>query len=305
MPLISVIIPTFNGSKYIVETIKSVLAQDLNDYEIIIIDDGSTDNTVELIQNLSPKISVVKQKNKGIAEARNRGISLATGKYIAFLDHDDVLHPEKLSAQLLCFKNNPDAGVIFGNFRRWYGGDENEFFGSKLNPDLINSELSGWIYHKFLLTNWVLFSSALFKSEVIQDIGLFNSELPPSDDWDYAVRVSRKYKFYKMKQEVVLYRTHDNQTSRKVILINSEAEFRDKIIKQYGKVGTHGETISDQELSYRNFKSHFDFGLSHYLNGDARIATKSFYHAILYRPFFIKSYIFLGSSLIKLLINRK
>jgi glycosyltransferase involved in cell wall biosynthesis len=108
-PLVSVIIPTYNRAWSIKESIDSVLSQDFNDFELIVIDDGSTDHTIEILNSYGKDIFVIHQRNQGVSSARNRGLMKASGSFIAFLDSDDLWLPGKLSLQVDYFNSNPTA----------------------------------------------------------------------------------------------------------------------------------------------------------------------------------------------------
>src|SRR5210317_1951921 len=110
-PLVSVIIPTYNRGWILAEAIDSVLAQDFKDYELIVVDDGSTDNTREILGRYGRDIVVLAQSNQGVSAARNRGIAACTGKFVAFLDSDDLWLPQKLSRQVNFFNSNTDARI--------------------------------------------------------------------------------------------------------------------------------------------------------------------------------------------------
>jgi len=297
---ISIIMPTYNGSKYVIETIESVLNQTFQNFELIIIDDGSTDNTVELISNLSPKIRLICQENKGIAQARNTGLESASGEYIAFIDHDDIWHPEKLSLQVAYLENNQQVGVVYSSYIRWKSTKPYPFEVKHIDSKL-DDELSGWIYHHLLLINRVLFTTALFRASICNKVGEFSSKLPPSDDWDYAVRASRVCKFAKISMSLALYRVHENQTSRKISSVNSEAEYRKIAISKYGLLSPNGEKVDKKSLKKRFFKNHFDFGYLHYHHpkGQKKLALSAFVKAIKYNPLNIKSYIFMLLTLLR------
>jgi len=110
-PLVSVIIPTYNRAWVLKEAIDSVLAQEFKDFELIVVDDGSTDNTGEILDSYEQDILVLRQSNKGVSAARNRGIDAAEGRLIAFLDSDDLWLPRKLSSQVDFFNSNPAAVI--------------------------------------------------------------------------------------------------------------------------------------------------------------------------------------------------
>ncbi|WP_143438568.1 glycosyltransferase family A protein, partial [Hydrocoleum sp. CS-953] len=117
-PRVSVIIPVYNCDRYISQAIESILAQTYQSYEIIVIDDGSTDNTRLALQPYIEKIRYVYQENQGVSAARNHGIDLARGELIAFLDADDFFLPDKLTAQVGVFDAQPNLGIVHSGWRR-------------------------------------------------------------------------------------------------------------------------------------------------------------------------------------------
>ncbi len=140
--LISVIIPVYNCEKYVGEAIESVLAQTYHPIEIIVIDDGSTDNSSKVVKNFKdPIINYHYQKNKGLGAARNQGVSLSKGNYIAFLDSDDVWMPEKLSLQMDIFLNSTEIDMMFGHVIQFYSPDL--YDKSKLRKKNIEEKFSG------------------------------------------------------------------------------------------------------------------------------------------------------------------
>jgi glycosyltransferase involved in cell wall biosynthesis len=298
-PTVSVLIPTYKGEQFILETLQSVFAQDFEDFEVIVVIDGSPDNTRTVIEGLDPRLIIIEQENKGIAEARNEAIRRASGRYFAFLDHDDIWHPGKLTAQLQCFETDPDLGIVFASFSRWPSDEAQKEAFSKTEPDPADGDdkLSGWIYHQMILTNWILLGSALFRAEVVREIGWFSPELPPSDDWDFNVRVAQKYRTYKMRQPLILYRVFPEQTSRQLTQLNAAAEFRLALIEKYGLASEDGSTIDRKEIDYAFFKDYFDFGLMHYHRGSASVATGAFIDSLKYRPLYWKTYALLLLSM--------
>jgi glycosyltransferase involved in cell wall biosynthesis len=114
-PLVSVIIPSYNGSQVIWHAIQGVLKQTYNNYEIIVVDDGSTDSTLEVLERYTAKICLIRQQNLGCMAARQRGVEHAKGEYLAFLDQDDWWIPEKLSIQVKVLQNHSNVGLAFGN----------------------------------------------------------------------------------------------------------------------------------------------------------------------------------------------
>jgi len=119
-PLVSVVIPTFNGQKYIRETLDSVLGQTYGALEIIVVDDGSTDSTAETVAAYGPQVRLIRQEQRGHPAARNLGIGAATGDFLSFVDHDDLWLPEKTELQLECFQSDPELDLVFGHIQNFF-----------------------------------------------------------------------------------------------------------------------------------------------------------------------------------------
>jgi len=118
--LVSVIIPTFNGAKYIRETLESVFGQTYRSLEILVVDDGSTDDTAELVDSYGPRATVIRQAQQGHPAARNSGVRRATGCFLSFLDHDDIWQPNKIELQIECFRNDAALDLVFGHVQNFF-----------------------------------------------------------------------------------------------------------------------------------------------------------------------------------------
>lgn len=115
-PTVSIVIPTYNCERYIAETLGSIVHQTVQDWEVIVIDDGSTDDTVKIATGFDPRVRVIQQRNAGVCVARNRGFEESRGRFLCFLDHDDYWYPEKLERQLGWMTRRPELGVVY---TRW------------------------------------------------------------------------------------------------------------------------------------------------------------------------------------------
>ena len=180
MPVISVIVPVFNGEKTISETIRSILNQTFQDLEILIINDGSTDNTLEILSEFEDeRIKIFSYENGGLPVARNRGIEQSSGDFVTFLDADDLWEPEKLEEQLKSLRHNPKAGVSYS----WTSFiDENSQFLYAWEPVYY----SGDVYPDLLLRNFISSgSNIMIKRSVIEKAGYFDPNLKSVEDWDY------------------------------------------------------------------------------------------------------------------------
>jgi glycosyltransferase involved in cell wall biosynthesis len=184
-PLISVIIPAYNTKLTIERAIKSVLSQTYQDYEIIVVDDGSTDKTAECIRHFDSTIKYLHQENQGVSAARNAGVAAADGKWIAFLDADDEWHPNKLNIQMKYIISSPN--IIFVSTKDIYADQgENQPFPSFAIND---SEYSVWQQIAILRKNKINTSSVLLKRDIFNKVGGFDVTLLHSEDRDLWLKV--------------------------------------------------------------------------------------------------------------------
>ena len=266
-PTVSIVVPTFNGRAHLGATLGSILGQSFTDFELIVVDDGSTDGTGAWLRQDwagEPRLRVLTRPNGGIARARNTGLEQARGALVAVTDHDDLWHPQRLAHQVRWLQASPaDVGVVYGEFRAWDGQAEPAFAEPLHWPPREVPELSGWIYHQLLLTNWVLFSTALFRREVFAAVGHFDPELPPADDWDMVLRISRRWRLLKQPEVVALYRQHAGQTSRRVVAADPQTRLRESMLLRYGPVGPDGRACDPAQLRERRLRAHLAHAAAH------------------------------------------
>ncbi|ARV57623.1 glycosyl transferase family A [Nostocales cyanobacterium HT-58-2] len=212
MPLISIIIPVYNCEKTIRETIESVLNQTFSDLEIILINDGSQDTTLNIISSIEdPRLKVFNYTNSGVAVSRNRGIAQASGEFIAFLDADDFWTLDKLEAQLKALQANPQAAVAYS----WvdYIDESNQFVRSGNHITM-----TGDVYEKLLIHNVLENgSNPLIRKYAFSEVGDFDQELSPAEDWDMWIRLAARYHFVAVPSPQVLYRISPNSLSTNVL----------------------------------------------------------------------------------------
>lgn len=209
MPKISVIIPAYNASSTINSTIQSVLLQSFSDFELIVIDDGSTDMTAEIVRDIKDsRIKLFSDRNCGLSVARNRGIEQAVGEYLAFLDADDLWTEDKLEKQLMVLEANPKAGVAYS----WTSYIDEE---DNLLYNCYPTSFQGNVLGKLLLTNFLHNgSNPLIRSSAVQSVGKFDPELKSGEDWDYYLRLAASYSFVVVPEYQILYRkTSTNMSS--------------------------------------------------------------------------------------------
>jgi len=224
MSSVSIVLPVYNGAKTIVDAVNSVLDSNFTDYEIIIVDDGSTDETREVLkQYLShPKISYIFQQNRGLSSARNTGINNSKGNYLVFLDDDDVIGVEKLASQSTFLNLHPKIGVVYSE-SMWF--KENDLSDTR---QVVFPKYSGNILPELLNGNFIHVNSVMVRTEIIKDVGGFDDDLKELEDWDLWLRLSLHnniFSFQKGVHSMVRIRkgsmTFDqkkmNQTSVKVL----------------------------------------------------------------------------------------
>ncbi|KYC39250.1 glycosyl transferase family A [Scytonema hofmannii PCC 7110] len=211
MSIVSVIVPAYNAERTILQTVLSIQKQSLSDLEIIIINDGSTDKTVELLNTVQdPRLKIFNYENGGLPVARNRGISHATGEYVAFIDADDLWTPDKLESQLAALEKHPDAGVAYSWTR---------FMDEKAETYHLSTPIyfEGDVYANLLVWNFIASgSNPLVRREAIKDVGEFDATLRSAEDWDYWLRLARRWHFAVVPKAQVLYRKSSGAMSSKI-----------------------------------------------------------------------------------------
>ncbi|HED36471.1 MAG TPA: glycosyltransferase [Gammaproteobacteria bacterium] len=207
--LVSVVIPAFNSEKYITECIDSVLNQSYKNTEILIIDDGSTDGTVNIVSGyINDKIKLFHQKNSGSGAARNHGVKQASGEWIAFIDADDIWLPNKLEKQLGLCSNH-----IWSHTDLYFHGD---VYPKHTKTTEFTEKHSGFILKNLLVENSIGTSSVVIKKKTFDEYGGFDTNLRALQDWDLWLRVAEKHQVCYFDEPLVYYRVHSSSVSRNV-----------------------------------------------------------------------------------------
>ncbi len=199
--LVSVIIPCYNGRAYVREAIDGALAQEGAEIEVIVVDDGSTDGTREIVEGYGDQIRRICQTNGGAGSARNGGISAAQGDYIAFLDCDDIWLPGKIRQQLAYFEERPNVGLVF---------TDSEFFNEKgiLVPSnkLVRPPAEGQVLKALFQDNFITTSSVMVRRDCFKKVGVFRKDYRNAQDYDLWLRIAREYEFGYVNKVLVRYR---------------------------------------------------------------------------------------------------
>jgi len=243
MSKVSVIIPTYNRAHVLREAIDSVLTQRYSDLELLVVDDGSTDHTKEVVSSYASKLTYIYQEHKGVSAARNRGIKHAKGDYLSFLDSDDLWLPDKLSLQMKFMRDHPEIHICYTEeiwIRR----------GVRVNPMKKHRKYSGMIFEHCLPLCIVSPSSVLIARSLLEKVGVFDEEFEVCEDYDLWLRISARYPIYLIDTPLIIKRGgHDDQLSK---AMNGQDRFRIKALVKL----LEGDSLSfcQRELAFKELK---------------------------------------------------
>lgn len=209
-PTVSVIIPAYQSDRYIVQAVESVLQQESCRYEVIVIDDGSTDSTEQVLEPYRDHLRYLKQENQGVAVARNHGIEVARGDFVAFLDADDYFLPKKLARQAEILLKRPNLGIVHSGWQRvdHQGKKLLDICPWKQIPEL---DLENWLRWKPVLP-----SAMMFRREWLQYVGGFDARFPPAEDTNLVLKLALKgCKTAWLREITVCYRQHESSAMHK------------------------------------------------------------------------------------------
>lgn len=223
--IVSIVLPTYNRCRFVCRAVDSVLDQSHRAYELIVVDDGSTDATADRLARYSDRVTVIKQANRGVSAARNAGIQAATGEFIALLDSDDVWLPKKLEHQIAFFRANPDA-VICQTEEIWIRN------GVRVNPGKRHKKQSGMIFEKTLPLCLVSPSAVMIRKSLFDEVGVFDESLPACEDYDLWLRICWKYPVHLIGTPLIIkHGGHADQLSRMPELDRYRIHALEKILK--------------------------------------------------------------------------
>ena len=208
MPKVSVVIPAYNCQRFITTAINSVLAQSYADYELIVVDDGSTDNTSQIVSGFRGRVKLIKQKNGGPAAARNTGVAHSRGEYVAFLDQDDAWLPDKLKAQVELMDGNERLGLVFTDtYEIPDRGFDASAYGAA-RSFISRPPHRGMALEYLFLKNFISTSSVMVRKGILEKIGPFNASLVPVEDYDRWLRIAALYEIDFLDRPLVRHRDH-------------------------------------------------------------------------------------------------
>jgi glycosyltransferase involved in cell wall biosynthesis len=286
-PLVSVIVPAYNCGRYLAEALTSALGQGYTNQEIIVVDDGSTDDTLDVARRFGGRVRVVSQENRGPAAARNRGAREARGEFLAFLDGDDIWLPGKTCAQVAILASRRDVNIVYGGIAYWTGREDGTFpdpleLAGTGEWSEIDTAASGDLYTKLLLDSVVCIISTMVRRTVFEELQGFDENLVTGEDYDFWLRVSRSHHFTKLRRTTALYRLHAKATTRVPRPVSSEYRVLTRAIERFGTSGADGIAVDAALLKRRMAKLCFDHGYSHFRRGSSSIAWRSFVESLRY-----------------------
>lgn len=208
-PRVSIVIPAYNQAAYLGEAIQSALNQTYRDYEIIVVNDGSTDTTSEIASRYKDQIVYICQENRGLSGARNTAIRNARGEFIALLDADDVWLPEFLEKAVPLFSSYPQAAMVYSGYR--YIDSQGNEIGVPTRK-VVPPDLATQIFLKY--GNWLVPSAVVFRRDFAIEVGLFDEELKAVEDTDLWMKLSRKGLMVGIPDDLVKYRRHGSNMTK-------------------------------------------------------------------------------------------
>lgn len=253
-PLVSVVIPLFNCEAFVGEALRSVLNQTYKNFEIIVVNDGSTDASAAAVRPFREKIVYIDQKNGGSASARNAGIQKARGELVAFLDADDVWLPHRLEAHVPHFSSDPELGLVHS---------DRVLFDSKTGEEFPEDDFmhlkarDGFILKELFEYNFICTQSVMMRRSCFETVGSFDPAFRAAQDYDLWLRVCEKYKARYVPEVVTRYRIHGGQISWKFDLsYESEKRVIEKFVRDHPAL----EWLTEKVVQSRFSDLYYRFG---------------------------------------------
>lgn len=289
MPAVSVIVPTYNYARFIRDCLDSIFSQTFKDLEVIVVDDGSTDNTEEVLEKYRGDIHYIHQENKGLPAARNRGIRSAQGEFLAFLDSDDLWLPGKLEEQIRVLRKDTDMGIVFSDASAF--SEEGVIQESILKEEDI---CIGQCFQRLFMGNYLVMPTVVIRKKCLDKSGMFDESLTAVEDYDLWLRISVFYRVGFVDKVLAMYRVHPSNMSRDFCrLLDNEIRVIRKVIEQYPDfVKKMGRKVPARLCTLFN-----QYGLEWIRKGETRQAKKNFMKAIKARSWQLKSYYYLLATM--------
>ena len=268
-PTVSIVVPAYNAAPFISDALQSIQDQTYRDYEVIVVDDGSTDETAQVVSSF-PSVRLLRQKNQGAAAAKNSGISAARGSYVAFLDADDTWMPSKLELQLAFLNDNPELGMAISEHiiveedgREWVSDKRLLFEGDPVRNIFLNSVVAT--------------PTVVIRRHVFSDVGLFDESLLCAEDENFWMRVGMRYPIGLLQQPLTKVRVRSSSITRQqgVLRRSVQEHLRLLPVKYPALASRLGDAIK-----VKRAQLHFSCGLEDLTFDDLRTAKRDFSIAV-------------------------
>lgn len=294
MKKVNVVIPAYNKADLTIKAVESVLSQTYGNVEIIVVDDGSTDDTKNKLQLFGDRIHYIYKQNGGACSARNVGIKQATGEYIALIDCDDIFYPEKIAKSVECLEKKSDCGFVYTGA---YFIDRDDNVISEYG--ISNRPASGWIASRLILNNFICNSTVVIRKECFKEVGFFDEKIFIPADWDMWLRLSEKYKAAYIDDKLTGYRLTDSYTAS-----NMETAIKE-IVYILNKVFIRNNRISSGLKKKCLSNVYFSFGLDYAVMQDFKKARETLFRSVLNKPHSLRGLLFWGGMLFAPKLFRK
>jgi glycosyltransferase involved in cell wall biosynthesis len=264
-PLVSIVVPSYNRAQYVPATLDSILAQNYKNLELIFIDDGSTDDTAEILDAYSKRDSRIQyhhQNNSERAVARSKGMQLANGEYVCLVDSDDVWYPGKLEKQIAIMEKDRDIAMSYAAVNRI------DMQGNSLGHARRQHQgYSGQVYPELLKRNFISSVTPMFRKELVNEVGEQRTDLIPYEDWDFWLRLSKLGKFHFTQEPLGDYRLHPGQSVK-----NVNAEHIEKVT--LGVLDSNSKEADEQTRNEAYSLAHLRFAYWYTLAGKQETALE-------------------------------
>ena len=299
-PLVSVVIPAYNCARFIGDALDSVFKQNYSPLEVYVVDDGSTDETCDVVARYGSAVTLIRQRNAGAAVARNEGLRRARGRYLALLDADDIWLPGKLRLQIDHLERNPDVALCCTLWQLLYPDAAGRYHiehAAAPESAAVDPRCKGWVYCELLLDCEVWTSTVVMRRELFERVGGFDPGLRRGQDYDYWLRASQVTRIDRLDAKLALYRmqvAHD----RKFPDTNWELAVISRAIERWGTAGPDGRALPEAKVRARLWALNYGFGYTQYRGRRYALARTAFAAALRERPAHMKTmYYALASSL--------
>jgi glycosyltransferase involved in cell wall biosynthesis len=276
--------PAFNCEPYISAALSSIFSQGVEDIEVVVVDDGSTDRTADIAAAHDPRVKVIKASKMGPAGARNLAVANSTGAYLAFLDADDIWLPGKLQAQMRFFEEHPDARIVYAGHIFWHADAQGVFPSpesvSWVSEDGLNPKMTGWIYPEMLLDSQIHIITAVCHRSVFDAVDGFDGTFGKGSDYDFWIKASRLFQAYKLARDGALYRIHAGGISMRKAAVCAQYEIVNRAITLFGYDGPDGRQSDKAKIRSRLADVCFGHAHSQFYGGNASVAADFFGKAI-------------------------